>query len=143
MSSPPVEIPSSPESRPFAFDFKDAMSLMMSLSQRAHNTWSAYAAAALVVSGWLLTRPGALSSQGRAVVIVAVLIGTGLNLFTTLAIYRYFNAVAEETKAAALHFQFRSTGMGKAISELKVISGRTVVVINVVVAALIVTIAVL
>ena len=128
---------------PLAFEFKDAMTLLMSLSQRAHHAWAAHIAGALVVGGWLLTRPAILTGGEVTIVVVAVVLGTALNMFATLAIYRYFNAVMKEVKAAASGVRFwNDEETRRAIADLRAISPPAVVAINCVVAIMLIAAAV-
>jgi hypothetical protein len=127
-----------------ALEFKDVMTLFMSLSQRAHNAWSAYAAAALVVCGWLLTQAGTLSPGELCLVMIAILLGTLLNVYTTLAIYRYYNAVVEEARVAAQYVQFwNDLPTREAVRDLKTLSPTAAVLVNVSVATLLIGIAAL
>jgi hypothetical protein len=117
-------------------EFKDAMSLVMSLSHRGHSAWSAYLASAFLVSGWIVTKSTILTVPERVLIIIAVVLGTALNTFATLSIYRYFNAVVDETKAAAQHVDFwDEPNMRLAVGNLRAIKPGTVVVVNLGVAA--------
>jgi preprotein translocase subunit Sec61beta len=124
--------------RKHGLEFKDAMTLVMSLSHRGHSAWSAYFASAFLVAGWIVTRTTPLTRSERVLIIIAVVLGVSLNMFATLAIYRYFNAVIEETKVAAGHVLFwDEPNMREAIGDLKAIKPVTVIVVNLGVAALV------
>ena len=83
-----------------------------------------------------MTKATSLTTPERVLIIVAVVLGASLNTFATLAIYRYFNAVVDETKAAAEHISFwDEPNMRWAVANLRAIKPATVVVVNFVVAA--------
>jgi preprotein translocase subunit Sec61beta len=87
---------------------------------------------------------GVLRAPGVQIVIVIVNLGTALNMFTTLAIYRYCAAIMAEVKAAAQHVRFwNDDETRKAVAELTAISPAAVSAINIAVAILVITVAIL